>query len=60
MIPRIYGWVHSVALFHLGSINIRLDSSLPGQLTPNILYVLVENFNLMPTFTLDEDLKAIP
>ena len=48
-----------LTLLHLGIKNIRLGPSLPAFITPNILNVLVENFNLMPVTTPDEDLKAI-
>ena len=48
-----------LSLLHLGIKDIRLGPSLPAFITPNILNVLVENFNLMPVKTPDEDLKAI-
>ena len=48
-----------LSLFHLGVKNIRLGPSLPAFITPNILNVLVEKFNIMPIKTPDEDLKAI-
>jgi hydroxylamine reductase len=32
---------------------------LPAFITPNMLQVLVEKFNIMPIKTVDEDLKAI-
>jgi hydroxylamine reductase len=48
-----------LTLFHLGIRNIRLGPSLPAFVTPNILDVLVKNFNIMPISTPDEDLKAI-
>ena len=48
-----------LTLLHLGIKNIRLGPTLPAFITPNILNVLVENFNLMPVTTPDEDLKAI-
>ena len=48
-----------LTLLHLGIKNIRLGPSLPAFVTPNVLNVLVENFNIMPISTPDEDLKAI-
>ncbi len=48
-----------LSLFYLGVKNIRLGPSLPAFITPNILKVLVENFNIMPIKTPEEDLKAI-
>jgi len=48
-----------LTLLHLGIQNIRLGPSLPAFITPNILNVLVENFNIAPVSTPDEDLKAI-
>ncbi len=48
-----------LSLFHLGIKDIRLGPSLPAFITPNVLNVLVENFNIMPISTPDEDLKAI-
>jgi len=48
-----------LSLLHLGIKNIRLGPSLPAFITPNILNVLVENFNIMPIKTAEEDLQAI-
>jgi hydroxylamine reductase len=48
-----------LSLLSLGIKNIRLGPSLPAFITPNILKVLVEKFNIMPTTTPDADLKAI-
>jgi hydroxylamine reductase len=48
-----------LSLLHLGIKDIRLGPSLPAFITPNVLDVLVKNFNLMPITTPDEDLKAI-
>ena len=48
-----------LTLFYLGIKNIRLGPSLPAFITPNVLDVLVKNFNIMPLKTPDEDLKAI-
>jgi hydroxylamine reductase len=48
-----------LTLLYLGIKNIRLGPSLPAFITPNVLDVLVKNFNIMPISTPDEDLKAI-
>jgi hydroxylamine reductase len=48
-----------LTLLHLGIKNIRLGPSLPAFVSPNVLDVLVKNFNIMPITTPDEDLKAI-
>ena len=48
-----------LTLLHLGIKNIRLGPSLPAFISPNVLNVLVENFNIMPITTPEEDLKAI-
>lgn len=48
-----------LTLFHLGIKNIRLGPSLPAFITPNVLNVLVQNYNIKPITTPDEDLKAI-
>ncbi len=48
-----------LTLFHLGIQNIKLGPSLPAFITPNVLNVLVENFNIAPIATPDEDLKEI-
>jgi hydroxylamine reductase len=48
-----------LSLLYLGVKNIRLGPSLPAFITPNVLDVLVKNFDLKPITTPDEDLKAI-
>jgi hydroxylamine reductase len=48
-----------LSLLYLGIRNIRIGPSLPAFITPNILKVLVEKFNIMPITTPEEDLKAI-
>ena len=48
-----------LTLFHVGIKNIRLGPSLPAFVTPNVLDVLVKNFNIMPISTPEDDLKAI-
>ncbi len=48
-----------LTLLHLGVKNIRIGPSLPAFISPAVLNVLVENFNIIPISTPDEDLKAI-
>jgi hydroxylamine reductase len=48
-----------LTLLHLGIKDIRLGPSLPAFVSPNVLNVLVENFNIMPISTPEDDLKAI-
>ena len=48
-----------LSLLHLGIKNIKIGPSLPAFFTPNVLNFLVENFNLGPIGTTEEDLKAI-
>jgi hydroxylamine reductase len=48
-----------LSLLHLGIKDIRIGPSLPAFITPGILQVLVDKFNIMPIKTVDEDLKAI-
>ena len=48
-----------LTLLHLGIKDIRIGPSLPAFVTPNVLKVLAENFNIMPIATPDEDLEAI-
>ncbi len=48
-----------LTLLHLGIKNIRLGPSLPAFVTPNVLNVLVEKFNIAPIRTPEEDLRAI-
>jgi hydroxylamine reductase len=48
-----------LTLLYLGIKNIRLGPSLPAFVSPNVLNVLVEKFNIAPIKTPDEDLKAI-
>jgi hydroxylamine reductase len=47
-----------LTLLHLGVKNIKLGPSLPAFVSPNVLKVLVENFNIQPISTPDQDLKA--
>ena len=48
-----------LTLLYLGIKDIRLGPSLPAFITPNILSVLVKNFNIMPITSAEKDLKAI-
>ena len=48
-----------LTLLYLGIKNIRIGPSLPAFITPNVLDVLVKNFNIQPITTPDQDLKAI-
>jgi hydroxylamine reductase len=48
-----------LSLLYLGVRNIRLGPSLPAFITPNVLKVLVEKFNIMPIKTASEDLRSI-
>ena len=48
-----------LSLLYLGIKNIRIGPSLPAFITPDILKVLVDKFNIMLISTPEEDLKAI-
>jgi len=48
-----------LTLLHLGVRDIRIGPSLPAFVSPNVLNVLVENFNIMPISTPQEDLAAM-
>ncbi len=48
-----------LSLLHLGIRNIRVGPTLPAFITPPVLNVLVEKFNIMPVTTPEADLKAI-
>lgn len=48
-----------LTLLHLGIRNIRLGPTLPAFVTPAVLQVLVEKFNLMPIKTAEADLESI-
>lgn len=48
-----------LTLFHLGVKNIRLGPTLPAFVKPDVLNVLVENFNIKPVSTPEEDLAEI-
>ena len=48
-----------LTLLYLGIKDIRLGPSLPAFVSPNVLDVLVDKFNIMPIKTPEEDLQAI-
>ncbi|MGB9929508.1 MAG: hydroxylamine reductase [Methanosarcina sp.] len=48
-----------LALLSLGVKNITLGPTLPAFISPNILKVLVENFNIRPNTTIEEDMKIL-
>jgi hydroxylamine reductase len=47
-----------LTLLHLGIKNIRLGPSLPAFVSPAVLNVLVEKFNIKPITAVEADLKA--
>jgi len=48
-----------LTLLHLGIKDIRLGPTLPAFLTPDVLQVLQDNYNIQPVTTPEEDIKAI-
>jgi hydroxylamine reductase len=48
-----------LALLSLGVKNIKLGPTLPAFLSPNVVNVLVKNFNIMPIKSVQEDLISI-
>ncbi len=48
-----------LTLLHLGIKDIRIGPSLPAFITPTVLNVLVEKYNVMPVTTPAEDLHAM-
>ncbi len=48
-----------MTLLHLGIKGIRLGPSLPAFVSPNVLNVLVEKFNIKPIGNVDEDLAQM-
>ena len=48
-----------LTLLYLGIKNIRLGPTLPAFISPNVLNFLVENYNIAPITTPEEDLKAM-
>ena len=47
-----------LTLLHLGIKDFRLGPTLPAFITPNVLNVLVEKFNIKPITTVEADMKA--
>jgi hydroxylamine reductase len=48
-----------LTLLHLGITNIKLGPTLPAFVSPNVLKVLVENYNIAPITTPEQDLAEI-
>ena len=48
-----------LTLLHLGIKNIKLGPTLPAFITPDVLNVLVDKFNIAPTGNVDEDLAQM-
>ena len=48
-----------LALLHLGVKGIRLGPTLPAFVSPTVLNVLVENFDIKPTTEADADIEAM-
>lgn len=48
-----------LALLSLGVKNITLGPTLPAFLSPNVIKVLVDNFNIRPNTTVEEDMKVL-
>jgi hydroxylamine reductase len=48
-----------LALLHLGVKNIRIGPSLPAFVSPAVLKVLVDTFNVMPIGSVEDDLQAM-
>ncbi|MDD4315557.1 MAG: hydroxylamine reductase [Clostridia bacterium] len=48
-----------LTLLYLGIKNIKLGPSLPAFVSPNVLNYLVENYNIAPITTPEQDLKQI-
>ena len=48
-----------LTLLHLGIRDIRIGPSLPAFVSPNVLNVLVEQYNIRPVGTVDEDLAEM-
>ena len=48
-----------LTLLHLGIKDIFLGPTLPAFISPNVLKILVDNYNILPISTPEEDLKKI-
>ena len=54
-----YGRIVLLALLYLGVKHIRLGPSLPAFVSPGVLNVLVENFDIKPIGSVEDDIAAI-
>ncbi len=48
-----------LTLLHLGIKNMRLGPTLPAFVSPNVLKILIDNYNIAPITTPEKDLKAL-
>ena len=48
-----------LTLLHLGILNIKLGPTLPAFVSPTVLNYLVENYNIAPITTPENDLRDI-
>ena len=48
-----------LTLLHLDIKNILIGPSLPAFISPNVLNYLVENYNIAPISTPEEDLESL-
>ncbi len=48
-----------LTLLHLGIQNIKLGPTLPAFISPNVLNVLVDKFNIAPVTTVEDDLAVM-
>ncbi len=48
-----------LTLLHLGIKNIHLGPTVPASISPNVLKILVDKYNISPISTPEEDLKKI-
>jgi hydroxylamine reductase len=48
-----------LTLLYLGIKNIKLGPTLPAFISPNVLNILVEKFNISPIGNVDEDLALM-
>ncbi len=48
-----------LSLLHLGIKNIKIGPTLPAFISPNVLNVLVEKFNIQPITTVEQDIEQV-
>jgi hydroxylamine reductase len=48
-----------LTLLHLGVKNIRLGPSLPAFVSPNVLKILVDNYNIKPIGEAEKDMAEM-